>query len=167
VLFTLQALARLGESERAFRLFSLLNPVQHATRRDDAERYAVEPYVVAADVYAAKNHLGRGGWTWYTGSAGWMYRIVVEDLLGLKRVGDRLFLQPCVPQGWDRFEVVYRYGASELSILVENPEGLGTSVERVEVGGRVTADHSVPLIDDGRRRHVRVRLGMDRLRSTA
>jgi cellobiose phosphorylase len=167
VLFTLQALARLGENERAFRLFSLLNPIQHATSREDAVRYAVEPYVVAADVYAAKNHLGRGGWTWYTGSAGWMYRILLEDLLGIRRVGDRLFIAPCVPQSWSRFEVVYRYGKSELDIVVENPDGLGVSVERVEVGGRLAADHSIALIDDGRRRHVRVRLGGARLRSTA
>jgi cyclic beta-1,2-glucan synthetase len=167
VLFTLQALARLGESERAFRLLSVLNPVNHALTPEDARHYVVEPYVVAADVYAAKNHMGRGGWTWYTGSAGWMYRIMVEELLGLKRDGDRLFIAPCVPQSWTRFEVRYRFGTSLLDILVENPEGIGHSVERVEVGGRIAADHSIQLIDDGRHRHVRVRLGAARLRSSA
>jgi cyclic beta-1,2-glucan synthetase len=167
VLWTLQALAHLGENERAYRLFSLLNPVHHAENREDAERYVVEPYVVAADVYAEKNHIGRGGWTWYTGSAGWMYRIVVEELLGLKRVGDRLFIAPCVPHDWRRFEMVYRYGTSELEIVVENPDGHGSTVERVEVGGRVAPEHCISLVDDGRRRHVRVRLGVTRLRSTA
>ncbi|HEY3497276.1 MAG TPA: protein ndvB, partial [Polyangiaceae bacterium] len=167
VLWTLQALLRLGESERAYRLFSLLNPIHHAETREDAVRYAVEPYVVAADVYAHESHFGRGGWTWYTGSAGWMYRILVEELLGLKRAGDRLFITPCVPRAWQRFEIDYRYGTSELNIVVENPDGLGTTVERVEVGGRVAPDHAVVLVDDGRKRHVRVRLGVARLRSTA
>ena len=167
VLWTLQALARLGEGERAYRLFSLLNPIHHAETREDAVRYAVEPYVVAADVYAHESHLGRGGWTWYTGSAGWMYRILVEEILGLKRAGDRLFIAPCVPHGWQRFEIDYRYGSSELNIVFENPDGLGTTVERVEIGGRISADHAVLLVDDGRKRHVRVRLGVARLRSTA
>jgi cyclic beta-1,2-glucan synthetase len=167
VLWTLQALARIGEAERAHRLFTLLNPVNHSLTREDAVRYAVEPYVVAADVYASKSHFGRGGWTWYTGSAGWMYRILVEDILGLKRAGDRLYIAPCVPQGWSRFEVKYRYGRSELDIVFENPEGNGTTVERVEIGGRIAVDHAIPLTDDGRQRHVRVRLGVARLRSTA
>jgi cyclic beta-1,2-glucan synthetase len=167
VLWTLQALALSGEADRAARLFTLLNPVHHAENREDALRYRVEPYVVAADIYSARGHLGRGGWTWYTGAAGWMYRIVVEDLLGLKRRGDRLLVEPCVPGAWQRFEVTYRYGKSVLHIVIENPSDVSSAGKRVEVDGRAVPDGAIPLIDDGKQREVRVSLGEARLRSSA
>ena len=98
-LWTVLAFARLGDGDRAAELFALLNPINHATRRADAsQRYRVEPYVVAADVYSQPPHTGRGGWTWYTGSAGWMYRVGVEAILGLSLDRGALRIDPCIPQ---------------------------------------------------------------------
>ena len=159
VLWTVQALCQLGEGDRAGRLLSFLNPINHAAEPRELARYKVEPYVVAADVYSAQQHMGRGGWTWYTGSAAWMYRIAVESVLGLKRFGDRLRISPCIPRLWPRFEVSYRHGTSELRIVVENPDGAATGVRRVEVDGEVQTDGFVPLRDDGRQLEVRVLMG--------
>src|SRR5262249_16664830 len=112
VLFTLRALAELGEAERAERLLAVLNPVRHPEPPADVARYQVEPYVVAADVYSNPEHDGRGGWTWYTGSAGWFYRIVLEDLLGFRRTGRRVTVKPCMPASWSGYELTYRFGRS-------------------------------------------------------
>jgi cyclic beta-1,2-glucan synthetase len=159
VLWTVQALCLLGEGERAHHLFSLLNPISHALTPQDVKRYRVEPYVLAADVYASPEHLGRGGWTWYTGSASWMYRIAVEHILGLQRQGSSLQVSPCVPPGWAQFEVTYRYGESELLLAFENPNGVPTGVRRIELDGRELTGNGVPLVDDGKRHRVRVVMG--------
>ena len=159
VLWTVQALCLLGQGERAHELFSLLNPISHTTDRAAIETYRVEPYVLAADVYANPQHHGRGGWTWYTGSASWMYRIAVENMLGLQREGARLHVAPCVPPSWTEFKVTYRYGKSELVLAFENPSGASTGVRRIELDGTVLEGGSVPLIDDGRRHRVRVLMG--------
>src|SRR4029077_789257 len=103
------AFAALGDNARAWELTGMINPVNHALTADGARTYMVEPYVVAADVYALAPHTGRGGWTWYTGSAGWMYRLIVESLLGLNREGDRLHFAPCLPATWNEFAMHYRY----------------------------------------------------------
>ena len=102
-LWSVLAFAMLGEGDKAAALFSLLNPINHARTRAEVHRYKVEPYVIAADVYAAKPHVGRGGWTWYTGSAGWMQRAGVESILGLRLRGDALELDPCIPKSWPGF----------------------------------------------------------------
>ncbi len=159
VLWTVQALCLLGEGERAHHLFSLLNPVSHATTPAEVKRYRVEPYVLAADVYASPEHMGRGGWTWYTGSASWMFRIGVEHILGLQRRGETLQVAPCVPRTWSEFNVTYRYGRSQLDISFQNPNGVPTGVQRVEIDGRELPDASVPLIDDGRHHRVSVLMG--------
>jgi cyclic beta-1,2-glucan synthetase len=159
VLWSVQALTLLGEGQRAHQLFSLLNPISHATTPAEVKRYRVEPYVLAADVYSSAEHLGRGGWTWYSGSASWMYRIALENILGLKRRGETLEIAPCVPPGWQRFEVVYRYGKSELLLVFENPDGVPTGVRRIELDGRDLPAESVALVDDGRRHRVRVLMG--------
>jgi cellobiose phosphorylase len=159
VLWTVQALTLLGEGDRAVALLSLLNPIHHSATRAGADRYQVEPYVVAADVYDAPGHVGRGGWTWYTGAAGWMYRILVERILGVRREGARLVIDPCIARGWKGFEVTYRDGPGELHVVVENPDGVEHGIRRVEIDGRESEDAAVPLTGAAGRREVRVIMG--------
>jgi cyclic beta-1,2-glucan synthetase len=124
VLWTVQALAMLGEGDRAMALLSMLNPIHHTGTKEAVEKYKVEPYVVAADIYDAAGHVGRGGWTWYTGSASVMYRVVLENVLGVRRRGAKLVIDPCIPRSWKGFEVSYRDGKGIVHVAVENPEGL-------------------------------------------
>jgi cyclic beta-1,2-glucan synthetase len=159
VLWTIQALCLLGEGERAAHLFSLLNPISHATDPEQVKRYRVEPYVLAADVYSSDEHLGRGGWTWYTGSASWMYRIAVEHIMGLTRRGETLRVAPCVPPSWTEFEVTYRYGRSELLLQFQNGGGVATGVRRIELDGREIDGQEIPLHDDGRKHRALVVMG--------
>jgi cellobiose phosphorylase len=162
VLWTVLALAMMGQAERAHALLAKLNPVHHAVDAESVRRYAVEPYVVAADVYAGAEHAGRGGWTWYTGAAGWMYRIAVEYLLGLRIEGNRLRVAPCVPAAWKRFTIVYKRGKTTWRIDVE-PGG----TDRVfELDGKRVEQDFIELVDDGRdhavaaRTSVRTRLAV-------
>jgi cyclic beta-1,2-glucan synthetase len=155
------ALAALGRGDEAANLFALINPIHHASTPESLERYKVEPYVVAADVYSEAPHVGRGGWTWYTGSAGWMYRAGLESILGF-RLRDRfLMLTPCVPAHWARFEIGFRYRSARYEILVENPRGAGRGAPRTDLDGRTlpAGDARIPLVDDGRTHTVRVVLG--------
>jgi cyclic beta-1,2-glucan synthetase len=160
-IWAIMAFAALGEGDRVGELFSILNPVNHASTRAGLYRYRVEPYVVAADVYAETPHIGRGGWTWYTGSAGWMYRAGIEWLLGFRVRGAALFIEPCIPRIWGGFSVRFRYHASRYEITVENPHGLTHGVERVEVDDvRVElGPGGLPLVDDGATHRVRVWMG--------
>ncbi|EJO59722.1 GH36-type glycosyl hydrolase domain-containing protein, partial [Burkholderia multivorans] len=155
------AFAQMGDGDRAANLFALLNPVNRSRTRSGANRYRVEPYVVAADVYSVAPHVGRGGWTWYTGSAGWLYRAGVEGVLGLRRHGDMLSIQPCIPLSWPGFRATLRHGASHYDIVVENPGGASGGVSRLVVDGvRLAAgEAAVRLVDDGRRHSVVVTLG--------
>ena len=141
------AFAELGNADRAWELFALLNPVSHARDAAQAATYMVEPYVVAGDVYANAAHAGRGGWTWYTGSAGWMYQLVVEPLLGLRRSGNRLRVRPLLPKTWTTFEVSYRFGTSTFAITCrEAAAGVAASVV---VDGVESVGDTLPLVDDG------------------
>ena len=117
-LWSVMAFAALGEGDKAADLFSLLNPINHARTRSDVHRYKVEPYVVAADIYASAPHIGRGGWTWYTGSAGWMQRAGVESILGLRIRGAFLHLDPCIPKSWATFEMTVRRQSAQYEITV-------------------------------------------------
>jgi cyclic beta-1,2-glucan synthetase len=119
----------------------------------------VEPYVVAADVYSVSPHVGRGGWTWYTGSSGWMHRLGVEAILGLRRRGDTLALDPCIPTHWPSYALTYRYGATTYAIQVENPKGVSRGVQQVTLDGEILADGVIPLRDDGQPHRVQVCLG--------
>ncbi len=125
-------------------------------------RYKVEPYVAAADVYAVPPHTGRGGWTWYTGSAGWMYRVALESILGFSVREGRLYIDPCVPQSWPGYTIRYRHGSTRYAIEVENPNGVCRAVERMELDGKLVDGNSFALIDDGAEHTVRVRLGQTR-----
>ena len=157
--WTALAAFKLGDGNRAADLLGMLNPLTRTRTREDADIYKVEPYAVSADVYAAEGHVGRGGWTWYTGSAGWSYRVSLEGLLGFEKRGDSLTLDPCVPTAWPEFTVEYRYRTSHYSIVVRNPAGVSRGVSAVEVDG-IRADGGViALVDDGARHAVVVTLG--------
>ena len=155
------AFAALGEGEKAAHLFSLLNPINHALTREDAQRYAVEPYVVAADVYAAEGHVGRGGWTWYTGSAGWMQRAGVEHILGVKVLAGTLVVDPCIPADWPGFGVKLKHGSALYEITIENPGKASRGVAAASLDGTAVGARPVqiPLRDDGERHVVLITLG--------
>ncbi len=158
-LWTVIAFAMLGDGERAGELFSLLNPINHASTRAGLHRYKVEPYAAAGDIYAVPPHTGRGGWTWYTGSASWMYRAGLESMLGFKLRGDRLRIDPCIPRWWREFEIIYRRERASYRIMVENPMAFHRGVAMLEVDGRVQTDNEIQLTDDGLTHAVRVVLG--------
>ncbi|MDB4908213.1 MAG: hypothetical protein JWO05_2997 [Gemmatimonadetes bacterium] len=158
-LWTALATIRLGDGDRAGELVSMLNPFSHSRTAEDVERYKVEPYVIAADVYAVAGQEGRGGWTWYTGSASWSYRVALEGVLGFDKRGDRLRLDPCIPRAWKEFSIDYRVGKSVYAIAVKNPAGVSRGVREVLVDGVAAADGSIALVDDGKRREVIVTLG--------
>jgi cyclic beta-1,2-glucan synthetase len=153
------AFAELGEGERAWELLTMINPVSHSLSAAGAATYKVEPYVVAADVYALSPHIGRGGWSWYTGSAGWMYRLIVESLLGLRRNGEQLRLAPCLPRDWPGFSIRYRYRETTYHITVTQTRAdaaLQSGVTRVTVDGVEHDDQAIALLDDHREHRVEV-----------
>ncbi|HYS93752.1 MAG TPA: glucoamylase family protein [Candidatus Acidoferrales bacterium] len=159
-LWSVIAFAALGEGDKAHGLFSLLNPITHASDRASADRYRVEPYVVAGDVYAEAAHVGRGGWTWYTGSAGWMYRAGLEWLLGFRVRGDCLLIDPCIPRSWPRFEISFRYRSARYELTVENPHGLSRGVSSMEMDGALLGSNGLLRLTDDRATHsIRVVLG--------
>ena len=157
-LWTVIAYAMLGDGDRAGELFALLNPISHASTRAGLHKYRVEPYVAAADVYAVWPHTGRGGWTWYTGSAGWMYRAVLESIVGFKLRGDRLAIEPCIPRAWREYEIVYKRGSTSYSFVIDNPHGLNRGVARIELDGETLVTTEIKLADDGKQHTVRVTL---------
>jgi cyclic beta-1,2-glucan synthetase len=146
-----QMLLRRGDA--AYELLSFINPVNRSSDREGVKRYRVEPYVVAADVYSAEGHTGRGGWTWYTGAAGWMYRVVIEHLLGIKREGQWLTIDPCLPAGWRGYTATVRIEGAEYEIEVDNSSLTGTGVESIALDSVVSADGRVRL-EPGSGRHV-------------
>jgi cyclic beta-1,2-glucan glucanotransferase len=155
------AFAALGRGDKAAELFSLLNPIKRSSTRADVQRYKVEPYAVAADVYSVAPHAGRGGWTWYTGTAGCLHRAGVEAILGLRLQGAFLLLAPCIPKAWPRFEIVFKYRSARYEIAAENPHGVSCGVAGAELDGKAlpAGPTRVPLVDDGRVHKVRVILG--------
>jgi cellobiose phosphorylase len=148
-----------GHGDRASALWSLINPVRHTMTPADVKRYKVEPYVVCADVYGAPPHTGRGGWTWYTGSAGWLYRVALESILGFHVDADTLRLDPCIPRGWPEFEIHYRHRSTTYKVRVDNSAGTGRRVRSVVLDGRQMPGDAVPLCDDRKHHEVRVELG--------
>ena len=160
-LWAVIALARLGLGDEAMELFHMINPINHARTLESVERYRVEPYAVAADVYAHPMHLGRGGWTWYTGSAGWMYQAAVEAILGLRRNGATFALDPCIPAMWPNYSIEWKIDGTRYRITVTNPEHLCRGVSSVEVGGVPVDPMSIPLQNDGNTHEVAVTLGRE------
>jgi len=155
------AFAMLGNGDRAADLFSLLNPINHASTRAGIHRYKVEPYVICADVYSAPDHIGRGGWTWYTGSAGWMYRAGIESILGISLRGRNLSIDPCIPRAWSGFELTFKHGSSRYRIEIKNARGarkgrMQATLDGQELQGEVC---EIALVDDGRYHYGKVTLG--------
>jgi cellobiose phosphorylase len=150
------AFAELGDSARAWELLRMISPVTHGGGENGIDVYKVEPYVVVADIYGVDPHQGRGGWSWYTGSAGWMYRLVVEELLGLRVTGEFLHIEPVVPAGWTSYQLHYRHRETDYHLEIFPAAG-STSLGQVSVDGLACVDHRVPLIDDGIDHHVQVR----------
>jgi cyclic beta-1,2-glucan synthetase len=142
-------------------LFALINPINHALSIGAARRYAVEPYAIAADVYSVPPHAGRGGWTWYTGSAGWMYRAGIERILGLRVQASDLILDPCIPKAWPGFDLSFRHGTARYAIRVENPSGVSRGIAHAELDGvaLVGTEVRVALADDGQTHKLLVILG--------
>ncbi len=160
-LWSVMAFAALGEGDKAAGLFSLLNPINHARTRAEVHRYKVEPYVIAADVYARPPHTGRGGWTWYTGSAGWMQRAGLESILGLYLQGKTLQLDPCIPKAWPGFEIVLRLGSARYEIRVENPNAVESGIAFAAIDDTIIAERPLRLglNDDGATHRLQIRLG--------
>ena len=155
--WTVIAFAALGDGDKALELFSMLNPINHAKTRAEMERYKVEPYVAVGDIYSEAPHTGRGGWTWYTGSAGWMYRAGIEWILGVRLRGTTLFMDPCIPRAWPGYEVSFRYHSARYDVVVENPKKVCRGVSSVEVDGKpVRGDAAIMLVDDGEAHRIRV-----------
>jgi len=158
--WSVMAWASLGDGDTAAAIFAMLNPINHARTGAGIQRYKVEPYVVAGDVYAEPPHVGRGGWTWYTGSAGWMYRAGLESILGFRLRGERLVVDPCIPRAWHGFQMVFHYRSARYDIVVENPRGVSRGVSSVEVDGvSLENEVGIMLADDGKTRRVRIVLG--------
>ena len=151
------AFAALGDSKRAWELLTIINPVNHSNSQEGIAKYKVEPYVVAADVYAVTPHIGRGGWTWYTGSAGLMYRLIIESLLGLRLEVDKLHIEPCIPVEWETYKVLYRYRETKYHITVfqihSNDDKASVSIDGVK-----NYENVISLVDDHQEHSIEVRI---------
>jgi cyclic beta-1,2-glucan synthetase len=158
-LWAIWAFTELGQGDRAEALFRMLNPIHHSATAERVARYMVEPYVVAADLGGVAPHKGRGGWTWYTGSAGWMYRLGVEAILGLKSQGSTFTISPCIPSDWSGFKIEYKESETLYQISVRNPQGVHRRVKQVTLDGEVLSDPQIPRLADGKTHEVSVEMG--------
>ncbi len=152
------AYAMLHDGDKAGELLSMLNPIRHSDSPAAMQRYKVEPYVICADLYSEPPHVGRGGWTWYTGSAGWLYRVALESILGFHLHGATLELAPCIPRNWRSFEIIFQYRSARYEIVVQNPDGLCQGTCSITLDGQSLVGNKsaqIPLTDDGRTHHVR------------
>ena len=158
-IWTLIAHTMLGNGDKAGELFALLNPINHASTRAGLHKYKVEPYVAAGDVYAEAAHIGRGGWTWYTGSAGWMYRAAIESILGFYLSGDILKIEPCIPRFWREYEIKYHHNKTLYNIRVENHLSVCRGVSEVWLDNERLPENKIPLTDDEAEHQIRIVLG--------
>jgi cyclic beta-1,2-glucan synthetase len=160
-LWTIWALAEMGDGETAESLYRLINPIYRADSKLKAERYVVEPYVIAADVYGVAPHVGRGGWTWYTGSSGWMYRLGLERILGVTKTAAGLYFDPRIPPTWPAFTLTYRHKGVTYEIDVDNPEGVSQGVKWIKLNGDIRSDNLIPWRDDDTVHYIQVMMGKD------
>jgi len=151
------AAADLGWHTQAREWFDWIHPVLRAATTDGAEHYALEPYAIAGDISGVGAMAGRGGWSWYTGSASWLYRVLVERLLGIERQGGRLRIRPCLPEDWPRYRARLKYGSSRYELQVDSPFRLSAGPAVVEVDGQEQEDEWVLLVDDGGQHRIVVR----------
>ncbi|MCY1538120.1 Glycosyl hydrolase 36 superfamily, catalytic domain [compost metagenome] len=168
-MWVILAFTKLGAGDKASELFALLNPINHARTSEESQRYKVEPYVVAADVYGVAPHTGRGGWTWYTGAAGWMYRAGVEGILGIRREGAWLIVDPCISAVWPGFDATVKLGATQYAIRVENPAQRCRGVSRAVLDGVSVpcAEGRVRVPLDGQRHNLLLSIEHDQAPVTA
>lgn len=159
--WVVMAFAKMGDGDKAFELFELLNPINHSRTHIEYSKYKVEPYVMAADVYSVDPHIGRGGWTWYTGAAGWMYRVGFEYILGFKKYDDTLVIDPCIPKKWSGYDIKYKYKDTIYLIVVKNPDGVNKGVKKMIFDGDELEENRIKLIDDKKEHNVEVYLGKD------
>ena len=157
--WVVMALARQGNGDEAAELFHMLNPVNHARTPEGLSRYLAEPYVTAGDVYSRPPHAGRAGWTWYTGSAAWLYRAAVEGMLGLTRRGETFAVTPSIPSTWTAYEIEWTIEGTVFQIAVENPQRVSSGVVAAWLDGESVDPTAIPLTRDGARHGVRVVLG--------
>jgi cyclic beta-1,2-glucan synthetase len=154
--WTVAATALLGQGNRAMQLLNFLNPIHHTATPDAIARYRLEPYALAGDVYGEPPHVGRGGWSWYTGSAAWYYRVALETILGFQLEGDRLRINPCIPSDWEAYEIDYRYRDTTYRIRVENPEHLEAGIPKTNLDGRELSDGWISLQSDRQGHQIRI-----------
>jgi cyclic beta-1,2-glucan synthetase len=158
-IWTAMAIAKLGYGDEAVELFHMLNPINHTRSPQDVERYKVEPYVIAADVYAHAQHIGRGGWTWYTGSAGWLFRLGMESILGVTRRGATLAFDPCISTAWSGFTMTLRLGGARYEVTVVNPERQSRGIKQAALDGSPVDPSAVPFVDDGAVHQIHIVMG--------
>jgi cellobiose phosphorylase len=149
-IWAMLALTKMGEGNKAVELFHMLNPINHTRTESEVIRYKVEPYVMAADVYAINPHIGRGGWTWYTGAAGWMFQVGIESILGFNLSDNKLVFEPCIPRNWPGYRIEYRYKSTPYIINILNPQHNVTGVKKVIYDGINIEDKIICLVDDGK-----------------
>ena len=147
-IWTIVAECMLGFGDKAVELFKMINPIEHAKTKDEANKYKVEPYVISADVYGHKNLAGRGGWTWYTGSSSWMIKTGIEYILGLKIEDNYLSINSCISSDWKEYSIRYKFGSSIYNIKVKNLNGKNTGIEEFRVDGKVIEDKKIKLLDN-------------------
>jgi cellobiose phosphorylase len=152
------AFAALGDNQRLWDLLSIINPINHARTPDEIEIYRVEPYVVASDVYALSPHIGRGGWTWFTGSAAWMYRLILESLLGMSINVDKMRFAPCIPAGWEEFKISYLYRDTLYRITVRQTDDNTIAGTIITLDGFIQQERTIPLVNDLREHSVEVKI---------
>lgn len=158
--WTLIAFAAMGDGNKAGELFRMLNPVNRSNSRASIQRYKVEPYVIAGDIYGEAPHVGRGGWTWYTGSSGWLYRAGMEWILGFRVRGMSLSIDPCIPRNWPSYSVKFQYHSSVYNIQVQNPSNVARGVALTEVDGKILpGSATIQLEDDGAAHTIRIVMG--------
>jgi cyclic beta-1,2-glucan synthetase len=157
--WTIMANALMGNGNQAWELYKMINPVNHTRSSVDTSIYKVEPYVMAADVYAISPHTGRGGWTWYTGSSGWMYRVGICEILGFNKHADKLIINPCIPEDWRGFTIYYRYGDTLYHIEVKNPDGVQKGISQLFLDEIKLHDDYIQLVDDGKEHRVLAIMG--------
>ena len=158
-IWVIKAFAMMGDGDKAYSLFKMINPINHSRTSIEVSNYKVEPYVVAADVYTNPQHQGRGGWTWYTGSSGWMYMVGLEDIIGFSIEGNRLYIDPCIPKNWESFKIRYKYKNTMYYIKVNNKNGVNKGIESVFADNVEIKEKFINLVDDGGKHYVLVNMG--------